>query len=81
LKDAFARLGYGTNRMLLEGLADQLATGSQFTDRAMDAPLPRTVQARVSERGHVLLARGKTDARSLGVSNELMSLPQDEDGA
>src|SRR5712691_9281686 len=50
LKDAFARLGHGTNGLLLEGLADQLAIGSHFADRAIDVPMPEAVQASLSER-------------------------------
>ena len=35
LEDAFARLGHGAGRLLLEGLADQLAIGGHLAHRAM----------------------------------------------
>jgi hypothetical protein len=66
LKNAFARLGYGTDGLLLEGLADQLAISSHFTDRAVDVPLPQSVQASLSKCGYIPLDSGPTDADNLG---------------
>jgi hypothetical protein len=33
------------NGLLLKGLADHVAIGGHFADRAIDVPLPQTIQA------------------------------------
>ncbi len=45
LDDVFGRLGHGMNELLLEGLANQRAIGGHFADRAIEVPLPQTIQA------------------------------------
>ncbi len=51
LKDAFARLGDGRGRLLLEGCADQVAIGGHLAHRTIEIPLPQAVQAPLPKRG------------------------------
>ena len=81
LKDAFARLGHGAGGLLLEGLADQVAIGGHLAHRAIGVPPPQAVQAPVSERGHVPLDGGPTDADDLGrllARDPVVQQPEDE---
>lgn len=65
-KDAFARFGHGAGGLILEGFADQIAIGGHFADRAIEVPTPESVQGSLSERDHVALDCGPTNANDLG---------------
>src|SRR4051812_23132300 len=62
LKDPFAGLGDGADRLVLEGLANQLAIFGHLAPRAIGDPPPQAIQATLSKRRHVALHGGPTDA-------------------
>jgi len=81
LKDPVARFGDRADGRLLERLADQVAIGDQFTDLAFDVPTPETVQAPVSECGHVPLDGGSSDTgdfRGFLASDATVQHPKDQ---
>jgi len=66
LKDALAGLGHSADRLLLKGLADQLAIRGHLAFRAIRDPPPQAIQATLSKRDHISLDRGPTDSNNLG---------------
>jgi hypothetical protein len=81
LKDAVAGLGDGVDRLLLEGLTDQLAIGSHLALGTMVVARPETLQAPRAKGDDVPRDGGPTDAENLGrffVLEPAMQQPEDQ---